>query len=185
MAVSAKQAFAKRLVEAMIDAKLHSPRNAKSKVNVGPLAKAAGTTREMARRYVEGKALPDPNKLPSIARFLEVKLPWLRDGEGPKRAGEQVAGGQAQAAHDIAAEPYMSEEAREIAQIWSNLPDERRQWFRDLMVLEAVVSKHYPWLMFGRPKAESYREYEKRVEHDFIRATKRLMMREQQDPPKS
>lgn len=42
------------------------------------------------------------------------------------------------------------------------------------MSLEAIVHTHYPWLMFGRPKQESYDQYERRVERDILRLAARL-----------
>ena len=92
-----------------------------------------------------------------------------------------IRGARAAEAKPVAQEPaeaaYRSEpsdEALEIARMWQQLPAERRQWFRDLMALEAIVAKHYPWLMFGRPKRESYNEYERRVESDLLRLAARL-----------
>lgn len=41
-------------------------------VDIGALARVAHVSLEMARRYVEGLALPRPEKLPLIARWLEV-----------------------------------------------------------------------------------------------------------------
>lgn len=163
--ITAKQAFARRLIEAMLDRSFHSARNAKSGVDVGPLAKAAKVTREMARRYTEGGAIPDLNKMKLIANWLEVRLPWLRDGEGQKR--DDAAG----AVH-LAAQPegtYLTEAAIEIARVFMKLPTERQEWFRDLMCLEAAIATHYPWLIFGRPRRESYDQYEKRVERDLLR----------------
>ncbi len=165
MPTSAKKAFAVRLVDAMKERGLASTRNAKSGVDVGPLAKIAGVSREMARRYTEGTAAPDLNRLDKIAAWLHVRLPWLRDGEGPKQIG------------DLVQEPgasYLPEGALEIARIWLKLPAQRREAFRESMALEAMVATHYPWLSFGRPHGESYNDYEQRVERDILRIAARL-----------
>lgn len=45
---------------------------AASGVDVGALAKAAGTTYEMARRYSEGRAMPRHDKIERIAEWLET-----------------------------------------------------------------------------------------------------------------
>ena len=167
MEQSAKQAFAARLVEAMLERGFVSSRNAKSGVDVGPLAKAARVTREMARRYTQGGAVPDMDKMKLVADSLGVRIAWLRDGEGAKRA-------IAVAAEESGPAPYLPDDAVEIAGVWLKLPAERREWFRDLMCLEAVVATHYPWLTFGRPRSESYNQYEHRVERDLTRIAARL-----------
>lgn len=142
-----------------------SIRNARSGVDVGPLARAAGVSREMARRYPEG-VVPDLNKLEKIADWLGVRLAWLRDGEGPMRAAAHAA--------DSAGAGYMPDEAREIANIWLKLPAARRAAFRASMAMEAMLLTHYPWLTFGHPEGESYRDYERRVERDIMRIAARL-----------
>lgn len=168
MGITAKQAFARRLVEAMKDRGFESARNARSGVDVGPLARAAKVTREMARRYTEGSALPDANKMQVVADWLGVRIAWLRDGEGTKTDTMQIV------AQEPDAPSYLPPEAIEIARVWLKMPPERREWFRDLMSLEAIVATHYPWLMFGRPRRESYDEYERRVERDILRLAARL-----------
>lgn len=169
MTKTAKQAFAGRLVELLRDGGYVSARNARSGVDVAPLAKVAEVSREMARRYTEGTAMPDVNRMQKIADWGRVRLAWLRDGEGPKAHGQPGT-----EVRERPAAPYLSEEALEIARIWSSLPEERKECFRSLMALEAVVANRYPWLMFGRPKSESYRHYEERVERDILRLTAKL-----------
>lgn len=166
MAETAKKAFARRLVDAMRAERYTSSRNAKSGVDVAPLAAAAKVTREMARRYTEGTAIPDINKMALIATWLNIRLPWLRDGEGAMREGS--------AAHEPGAKAYLPDNAIEVAQIWLKLSADRREAFRTMMALEAMVATHYPWLIFGRPRSESYREYERRVEKDILRIADRL-----------
>lgn len=77
--------FAARLREAMLDKNMVARKQAASGVDVSQLKVAAGVTLEMARRYVEGTALPRPEKMTRIAAWLGVNLPWLRDGIGPKK----------------------------------------------------------------------------------------------------
>lgn len=145
-----------------------SARNAKSGVDVGPLAKAAGVSREMARRYTEGLAVPDLNRIGKIAAWLNVRVPWLRDGEGPMLASDLLKSAEP------GAPAYLPPDALEIARIWLKLPAARRADFRSSMALEAMVATHYPWLIFGRPGSESYSEYERRVEADILRIAARL-----------
>lgn len=82
---ASRKEFADRLVEAMKEAGHVARRGAKSGVDYYALAKMAGVTPEMARRYTLGTALPDPDRMLTIAKRLSVNLPWLRDGIGPKR----------------------------------------------------------------------------------------------------
>lgn len=168
MTDSPKKAFAVRLVGVLKEQGMISARNAKSGVDVGPLAKTASVSREMARRYTDGTAVPDLNRMGRIATWLNVRLPWLRDGDGPKRDGE-VAGVQ-----EPGAPPYLSPDAIEIAQIWSKLSPARRAAHRNSMAIEAMIATHYPWLTFGNPESESYRDYERRVERDILRIAARL-----------
>jgi transcriptional regulator with XRE-family HTH domain len=103
-----------------------------------------------------------------LARHLGVNASWLATGEGDmitKPLGAQQPPAEYQT---------LSEESLEIARMWDQLAPDRRDWFRQLMALEAIVAKHYPWLMFGRPKRESYNEYERRIERDLLRLAARL-----------
>lgn len=102
-----------------------------------------------------------------LARACGVDVDWLATGKGDMLASVGVA-------EPAANYGALSEEALEIAQMWSQLQPDRRSWFRDLMALEAIVAKHYPWLTFGRPKRESYNEYERRIERDLLRIAARL-----------
>jgi len=80
-----KEAFARRLLEAMRELPVAAKPGTKHGVNASALQKVAGVTREMARRYVEGMAIPNPDTMRLIADWLEVRVAWLRDGEEPKR----------------------------------------------------------------------------------------------------
>lgn len=72
--------FAARLVAAM-KARGHVSGAAKSGVDVTALAKASRTTYEMARRYVEGRAIPRPDKLERIGDWLGTSPSQLLYGE--------------------------------------------------------------------------------------------------------
>ncbi len=86
--------FAERLREAM-RARGFVSDSAKSGIDVSALATAAGTTYEMARRYAEGNALPRPDKLERIARWLSMPasvLAWgdERDATAPLPINQEV-----------------------------------------------------------------------------------------------
>lgn len=55
--------------------------SAKSGIDVAKLAEAAATSYEMARRYAEGAAMPRPDKLAAIAKWLGVSVSTLAFGE--------------------------------------------------------------------------------------------------------
>lgn len=152
----------------MIDAGHRSARNAQGGVAVAPLAKAAKTTREMARRYALGKAIPDTNRIDAIANWLGVRVAWLRDGEGESRA--------APVARQPASVYGLSDEAIEIARAWDSLPTERREALRQHIFLEAAVHALAPWMEVHRPSSKSYAEFERRVQDDFKRLGQQLAL---------
>lgn len=163
MVTTAKEAFARRLVDAMLEHGYKSSRNAKSGVDVGPLAQKAGVSREMARRYTEGAAVPDLNKMSLIADWLAVRLAWLRDGEGPMRGGNSsLAAEQPRGNYEA-----VGEEAREVAVAWSRLSPDLRTTMRDIMFMLSLAERRFPWLRRGRPAGETYDEWERRQEQNF------------------
>lgn len=82
MVKNAAAAFGERLRTLMVERGLVSP-GAKSGVDVTRLAEAADSTYEMARRYAEGQAIPRPDKLSAIARWLGVSSSQLAYGDKP------------------------------------------------------------------------------------------------------
>lgn len=147
----------------MLDVGHKSQRNAKSGVDVGPLAKVAKVTREMARRYTEGAAVPDLNRMRLIADWLGVRLAWLRDGEGPKFAEGNIARQPTATAYGNG----ISEEAREVALAWQKLAPETRTVLRDVIFVLSLGERRFPWLRRGRPAGETYDEWERRQEQNF------------------
>lgn len=73
-------AFGERLRDFM-RAKGLTSAGSKSGVDVAKLAEAADTTYEMARRYAEGHAMPRPDKVAAIAKWLGVSVTALAYGE--------------------------------------------------------------------------------------------------------
>lgn len=84
------QAFAARLRDAMKAKGLTSDRN-RSGVDVSALARGVGVSYEMARRYVEGAALPRPDVLARISAWLNVDGADLVWGENRVVAGVDPA----------------------------------------------------------------------------------------------
>lgn len=160
---TAKEAFAARLVEAMLDCGYRSARSAKSGVDVAPLAQIATVTREMARRYTEGKAIPDPNKMQVIAAGLGVRIAWLRDGEGDKHDARR----ELVAAQPVAEYRTLSQEALQVALAWSKLSPDTRTTMRDVIFMLSLGEKRFPWLRRGRPEKETYAQWEARQLQNF------------------
>lgn len=81
MATDSEQAkeFGDRLRSAM-HAKGHISPRSRSGVDVGALAKGAGVSYEMARRYAEGVAMPRPDVVNAIAEWLGVEAASLAWG---------------------------------------------------------------------------------------------------------
>lgn len=81
----ASAAFAERLCAAMRNRGFVSS-SSRSGVDVAALAKVAGTTYEMARRYAEGAAVPRADKLDLVARWLGLPPAALLWGHAPTDA---------------------------------------------------------------------------------------------------
>jgi hypothetical protein len=173
MPSSSKKAFAARLKEALLDAGHQSSRNSRTGVNVAPLAQAARTTREMARRYVLGSALPDPNKVDLIADWLKVRTAWLRDGEGHKERGRGIV----IEVREPGGKPYLlTDEAFEVALAWQRLPENLKIGFRSMIYRSAAVESLLPWLRDQVPAGERYGDFERRVRADYKRLGAQLRL---------
>lgn len=174
---SSRKAFARRLSDALRAEGYVSKRGAKSGVDVSPITAWAGVTREMARRYVSGQALPDPDRMAKIADALHRRVAWLRDGEGPENpdAAPRVAESP-RAFYGAPAGALADEAALEIARVWSTLTPARQQWFRQMLFVEAAVSRIMPWLNMMPPTGERYEQFENRAREDFARIAKQLQL---------
>jgi transcriptional regulator with XRE-family HTH domain len=81
----AAEEFAKRLQKAAHARGLTSGRS-RSGVDVVALAAAIDASYEMARRYAEGLAMPKPEAIRMLSRWLRVSPAWLAYGEGEMEA---------------------------------------------------------------------------------------------------
>jgi len=86
-----KQLFSQRLITAMRAQPRARSTRTKHGVDVVALQGVTSVSREMARRYVEGLAIPSPDKLRAISEWLGVSLSWLRDGEGQMRLMDEAS----------------------------------------------------------------------------------------------
>lgn len=71
--------FSSRLIRLLIQ-NGYTSRSASTGVKVKELAQHAGCSFEMARRYTNGTALPDPLAIKNIANWLNVEPGWLLFG---------------------------------------------------------------------------------------------------------
>lgn len=72
--------FAKRL-NFLLQKKGYSSDRSKAGVRISDLARIAGVSYQMARKYALGLALPEFNIIPKIAKWLNVSSSWLLFGE--------------------------------------------------------------------------------------------------------
>lgn len=75
--------FSKRLQQIIIDKGYPSPKSP-NKANTQKLADAAGVSRQMAARYINGDAIPETKILRNISTWLECDLWWLLYGKVKK-----------------------------------------------------------------------------------------------------
>jgi len=83
------EAFAARLQQAANARGLTSGRS-RSGVDITALAAAIDASYEMARRYAEGLAMPKPETIRTLARWLRVSSAWLAYGEGEMDAATEI-----------------------------------------------------------------------------------------------
>jgi transcriptional regulator with XRE-family HTH domain len=72
--------FSKRL-NALLQKEGYISNRSKVGVEIGQLAKIAGVSYQMARKYTLGIALPDYHLIPKIAKWLNASPSWLLFGE--------------------------------------------------------------------------------------------------------
>lgn len=71
------------------------------------------------------------------------------------------------AAQALAEYEAFDDDARQIAIAWTQLTEPHKVAIRDMIFTLATAHRHMPWLIRGRPKSESYDDYEQRVEQNF------------------
>lgn len=115
-----------------------------------------------AIQYLEGarnKATGSRNTS-AFAKILGVDAHWLATGEGSMTAPTTRA-------EQPGAEYALSEDAQQIAIAWSKLDPVRQSFFRELIFLQAASIRKAPWLYRGRPKSETYEDWERRQLTNF------------------
>lgn len=72
--------FGQRLKQAMLDKGFKSMPETDTGVEVRPFARALNMSHPLIRRYLLGQAMPRPDALEIICKYLNVSVLWLRDG---------------------------------------------------------------------------------------------------------
>lgn len=95
-----------------------------------------------------------------IAAACGVNADWLATGRGSMLAGTI-------ARQDEAKYETLANDALQVAIAWSKLDPESQAMFRELIFMRASLERRTPWLRRGRPRGESYDEYEQRMEQNY------------------
>ena len=74
------QHFSRRLAHQILK-EGHQLSRSRGGIDLNKLAKAAGCSYQMARKYILGQALPDYHIIPKVAKWLNVSPAWLLFGE--------------------------------------------------------------------------------------------------------
>lgn len=146
--------YAHRLKEAREHAKISQPELAR-RLDV----------KQQAISYLENpkSAARGSKYTAAIARECGVNADWLASGRGSMLDGiEHTRAEQLRATYDA-----LSDEAKQVAIAWSNLSPDMQASTREILFMLATAEKRYPWLRRGRPKGESYADYERRMEQNF------------------
>jgi transcriptional regulator with XRE-family HTH domain len=80
--------FSKRL-NSLLQKEGYISSRSKAGIEINELAKVAGVSYQMARKYALGMALPDYHIIPKIAKWLKVSPSWLLFGEKETITPEQ------------------------------------------------------------------------------------------------
>ena len=126
------QAFAERLIDAMLEAGYGSREGSWSRlpVEIEPLRREAeAKSLTTARKYLEGEALPRRHRLQRIAEWLNVNPEWLASGFGPRHAEEHLPPKE-----DLPAE------ALALARAWAALPRHYREPIRSWVIMASIVN---------------------------------------------
>lgn len=125
------------------------------------LASAIGITQQSVQ-YLENPAknAQGSKHLAKIARTCGVTIEWLETGRGRMVALPQAE--QPSAEYN-----FLTPEAQQVGAAWMKLSPEAQAWMRDLIFLLAASERNYPWLRRGRPRSETYDQYERRMEQNF------------------
>lgn len=112
----------------------------------------AGVSAQAVQKWMVGGDVKEAN-LSKLGRYFKVTPMWIRYGVDVAQ--------QADAAGII------SPLARDIANRWMALSDDRQEWFRDLIFTTHWIERRFPTMRKGRPRGEHYAAFEAGVEREM------------------
>lgn len=130
-------------------------------------AARAGFTQSAFSQFLLGRVPIRLSPALKLAKLFGVAPTEIRDDLADipyKITGSSTASGL------VAREPEpraLAPDALEVAQVFSRLQPQTKELMRELLFLFSAVDRHQPWLRRGRPKGESYDQFEKRHEQNM------------------
>jgi transcriptional regulator with XRE-family HTH domain len=98
----------------------------------------------------------------AIAQLCRVDATWLASGHGTMLPSKSQIVAQDQADYQS-----ISSEAKQIALAWMHLSPATQEVFRELVFVHAAIEQRYPWFRRGRPRSETYDQFEQRIEQNM------------------
>jgi transcriptional regulator with XRE-family HTH domain len=139
-----------------------------AKLSQAELASAVGV-KQQTIQYLENpqRSAAGSKHTAAIARICKVNADWLATGHGKMHLAMTADLGTEDGRRSI-----------ELVETFRKLSPDTQQWLRELIFTLAMIETNYPWLRKGRPRAERYAEYEKRIRHhmdqEIARAARHL-----------
>lgn len=132
-----------------------------------------GATKGLIGQWINGpaKTMSYTHAKPISAKY-GYALEWLMQGKEPKLDKRDAL-----TVREPAAEYGLKADALEVARLWSQLAPHTAMWIRDLIYITHLGETRYPWLRRGRPKGETYAQWEKRMQESFYALTALEMQR--------
>lgn len=126
-------------------------------------AARAGMTQSAFSQFLLGRVPMRITPVVKLAKLFEVPPHAIRD-DLPEMTYSRV---QNAPPLELREPGPLSEDALEIAKVFDRLTPQTRDLVREQVFLYALVDIKYPWLRRGRPKGESYNQFERRAEQNM------------------
>lgn len=127
-------------------------------VSIRDIQHSLQVTYEMARRYYNGIAKPRGKGMQLLAGTLGCQVAWLE-------YGSQQPGMQAR--EDAANYATLDDEARNIALAWSQLPELKKQLYRDAIFRDAALNEIFSAQSSVPIRGSSYIKFVNSVRHQW------------------
>lgn len=129
-------------------------------------ASRAGFTQSAMSQFLQGRVPIRVSPAMKFAKLFGVAPTEIRDDLAHVAYIENTTPKATLAAREPSAED-LSPEALEVARVYSRLQPQTREQMRELLFIFSAIDKHYPWLRRGRPRGESYDQFEARHEQNM------------------